>query len=182
MRSADSTRASISVCSSHADGHGIQSILHIHGSIRRGNCGNHRFRRNRTWLAPEKRRDFIRRPLVSCVCFVEQESRLASATWLNADQMDSDPELLRLLDADAKILIPGNEDRIADRSIRSECDHIGNLQFSVTPRGTEIQDTTEFRLLSPLSECTYAPAVRSRTARTKRQYWVQGCCLQLQER
>jgi hypothetical protein len=42
--------------------------------------------------------------------------------------VNSDTEFLRLLDADPKILIAGNEDRIADRSIPSECDHICDNQ------------------------------------------------------
>src|ERR1700722_10166677 len=42
--------------------------------------------------------------------------------------MDSDSELLGLLDSDSKILIPGNENRVADRSVPSEWDHISDNQ------------------------------------------------------
>lgn len=59
---------------------------------------------------------------------MQQEQRLAPATWLNPNQMDTDPELLGLLDADSKVLVSGNEDRVADRPISGKCDHIGDNQ------------------------------------------------------
>jgi len=42
--------------------------------------------------------------------------------------VDPDSELLSLLDSDLKVLVAGNEDRVADGSISCKCNHIGHDQ------------------------------------------------------
>src|SRR6185295_20018112 len=42
--------------------------------------------------------------------------------------MNSHAELLRLLDADAEVLITGHQDRVADRTVPRERDHVGHDQ------------------------------------------------------
>jgi len=79
-------------------------------------------------LALKKFRDYIRRPLVRGVRFLQQKKRLAPSTGFYADQVHPNAKLLRLLHSDTKVFIPGDEYRVADGPIPCEGDHIRDNQ------------------------------------------------------
>ncbi len=112
---------------------------HLGGQKRQGvssNCGRdgdalgsrRGWRGRELWLAGEKGRHLSVRPLMRRIRLLQQEERLAPTTWLDSDQVDTNTELLRLLNPDTKVLVPRNEDRIADRAVPGKRDHVGDDQ------------------------------------------------------